>query len=204
MNFETAPGAFGILALTIIVSALGLTSAPSIIERNLLRPYWLLKDRAYSPIVTCGFIHGSFGHLIFNCLTLYFFGPHLERTMGTPRFIALYFIGLVLSSLGSVYKHRRDPNYAALGASGAILSVLFASIVYYPTQDIVLYFAIRVPAVLFAFGYLAYTWWASKYSRGRIAHDAHMDGALVGVLFVIVTDYEAWRRAIHVVSNQFF
>jgi membrane associated rhomboid family serine protease len=199
--FQTAPGAFGILALIVVVSALGLLSMPRIIERNLLRPYRVVRQREYGPIVTCGFIHGDFGHLLFNSLTLFFFGPALERTIGTPRFIALYFIGLVISSVGTVIKHRDNPDYASLGASGAILSVLFAYIVYYPLNNIYLYFAIGIPAVVFAFGYLAYTWWASKHARGRVNHDAHLDGALTGLIFVGVTDFHAWRRAFQVVAD---
>jgi membrane associated rhomboid family serine protease len=199
MAFAQAPAAYGILALIVIVSVLALSVSPRIKERNLLRPYWLLKNRDYSPIITCGFIHGDYSHLLFNCLTLYFFGPNLERTIGTPRFIALYFIGLALSSLGSVYKFRNDPNYAALGASGAILSVLFAYIVYYPTQMLYLYFALPIPAAMFAFGYLAYSWWASKHRRDGIAHDAHLDGAVTGLIFVGVTDFRAWTRAIDLV-----
>ena len=203
MEFADAPAAFSILALIVIVSSLGLLVAPRIIERNLLRPYLVVTQRQYSTVVTCGFVHADFGHLLFNSLTLYFFGPVLERTIGSPRFIVLYFVGLIVSSLGTVYKHRRNPDYASLGASGAILAVLFAYIVYYPTRLIYLYFAIGIPAVLFAFGYLAYTWWASKNARGRVNHDAHMDGALAGLLFVALTDFDAWRHAVRVVVNYF-
>lgn len=195
--FSTAPAAYSILFLIVAVSALGLMAAPAIIERNLLRPYNVARGREYSTVVTCGFVHADFGHLIFNALTLYFFGPTLERTMGTPRFLALYFIGLVISSLGTVLKQKNNPDYASLGASGAILAVLFAYIVYYPTSMLGLYFVIPVPAVLFAFGYLAYTIWASKHSRGRINHDAHLDGAITGMVFVGVTDIGAWRDAFH-------
>jgi membrane associated rhomboid family serine protease len=198
MDFATAPAAFGILGLTIAVSLLGLLSAPRILERNLLRPYWLIKQREYSTVVTCGFIHADFGHLLFNSLTLFFFGPNLERTIGTTRFVALYFIGLVISSLGTVYKHRRNPNYASLGASGAILAVLFAYIVYYPTHPIYFFFIpVGIPAPIFAMLYLGYTWWASKNSQGRVNHDAHLDGALTGLLFVFVTDFGAWEDAFH-------
>jgi membrane associated rhomboid family serine protease len=191
---SSAPASFALLLVIGIVSVIAF-SAPRVIERNLLRPYQVLRRRDFVPVITCGFIHASWSHLIFNALTLYFFGPNLERTIGTSYFIALYFIGLVLSSAGTVWKHRDDPNYASLGASGAILAVLFAYIVYYPTQMLYLYFAIPIPAVLFAFGYLAYTIWASKNPHGGINHDAHLDGALTGLLFVALTDFSAWRRA---------
>ena len=199
--FGQAPAAWSILALIVVISFIGLQVAPRVIAMNLLRPYQVARGREYFTVITCGFVHADFGHLIFNSLTLYFFGPNLERTMGTARFVALYFIGLVISSLGTVLKQRNNPDYASLGASGAILAVLFAYIVYYPTNMLYLYFAIPVPAVLFAFGYLAYTWWASGHSRDRINHDAHLDGALTGLIFVGVTDFDAWRRAFRLVGD---
>ncbi len=197
MDFDQAPAAYSILLLTIGVSLLGLMAAPQVIDRNLLRPYWLLRNREYSTVITCGFIHADYGHLIFNGLTLFFFAPALEQRIGTVMFIALYFIGLILSSLGTVYKHRKNPDYASLGASGAILAVLFAYIVYYPTSSIYLYFALPIPAPVFALLYLGYTWWASNNARGRVNHDAHLDGALTGLLFVAITDFGAWDRALH-------
>jgi membrane associated rhomboid family serine protease len=198
-NFDTTPGSLTILCIIVAFSALALWAAPNMLARNLLRPYWMLKERTYSTLITSGFIHGDFGHLLFNSLTLFFFGPPLEQRIGTERFLALYFIGLVLSSLGTVYKQRNNPDYAALGASGAILAVLFAFIVYFPTQNIYLYFALPIPAVLFAFGYMAYSWWASKNRRDNVNHDAHLDGALTGLIFVGVTDFPAWKRAFELV-----
>jgi membrane associated rhomboid family serine protease len=195
LNFDQTPASMLILGAILVMSALALWVAPGILERNLLRPYWLLRRRQYDTIVTSGFIHGDFGHLLFNSLTFFFFAPALEHRIGTPRFVALYFIGLVLSSLGTVYKQRNNPDYAALGASGAILAVLFAYIVYYPKQMLYLYFAIPIPAVLFAFGYLAYSWWASRNRRDNINHDAHLDGAITGLIFVGLTDFDAWQRA---------
>jgi membrane associated rhomboid family serine protease len=201
MDFARTPGSLSILCLIIGFSAVALWMAPGILQRNLLRPYWMLKNRDYVTIVTSGFIHGDFGHLLFNSLTLFFFGPPLERRIGTNMFIALYFIGLVLSSLGTVYKQRKNPDYAALGASGAILAVLFAFIVYYPTQKIYLYFALPIPAVLFAFGYMAYSFWASRNRRDNINHDAHLDGALTGLIFVGVTDFAAWKHAFNMILS---
>ena len=201
MDLGGAPATFGILGLTVLVSFLALRTSPSMLQRNLLRPYWLVRKRNYDTLVTCGFIHGDFGHLFFNMLTLYFFGAGLEHRIGTTRFIALYFLGLVISSVGTVIKRRKDPNYASLGASGAILAVLFAFIVYYPTSNIYVYFALPVPAVLYAVGYLAYTLWASKNGRDHINHDAHLDGALTGLIFVGVTDFAAWKHAFDLVLS---
>jgi membrane associated rhomboid family serine protease len=197
MNFASTPGSLLILGAILVMSALALWVAPGIIERNLLRPYWLLRKRQYDTIITSGFIHGDFGHLLFNSITFYFFAPGLERRIGTAKFVTLYFVGLVLSSLGTVYKQRNNPDYAALGASGAILAVLFAFIVYYPKQMIYLYFALPIPAVVFAVGYVAYSFWASRNRRDNINHDAHLDGAITGLIFVGLTDFPAWSRAIH-------
>jgi len=187
-----APASFAILGLTVAVSALGLFVSPRIIERNLLRPYYLLREKRYDTLITKGFVHADMSHLFFNMLTLYFFGPYLEARIGTPKFIALYFIGLLIASLGTYYRRRRDPQYASLGASGAINTVLFAFIVYYPLVNIYIFFAIPVPAFLYAVLYLAYSFWASKNARDNVNHDAHFDGALVGLLFVLVTEPGAW------------
>jgi membrane associated rhomboid family serine protease len=185
-----------ILGVMVAVSLLGLWAAPWIIERNLFRPFWFLQRRQYWTAITNGFIHADLSHLLFNSLTYWFFAFPLERVIGTPRFAALYFIGLVASNTGTYFKHRRDPDYACLGASGAILAVLFASIVYFPSQSIMIMpIPLPIPAPLFALGYLAYTFYAARQQRGRINHDAHFDGALAGLAFVAVTDPDAWQRA---------
>jgi membrane associated rhomboid family serine protease len=199
LSFEHTPATAVLLCLIVGFSALALWVAPKMLERNLLRPYWMRKERDYSTLITSGFIHGDATHLLFNSLTLFFFGPDLEQRIGSTRFLALYFIGLVLSSLGTVYKQRDNPDYAALGASGAILAVLFAYIVYFPTRTLYLYFALPVPAVLFAFGYMIYSWWASKHRRDNINHDAHLDGALTGLIFVGLTDFQAWKQAFRLI-----
>jgi len=197
MAFSFPPAAFAILILIVAVSALGLTAAPNIIERNLLRPYRVVKNGEYSTLITCGFVHADFMHLLFNSVTLYFFGPNLERTIGTPKFVVLYFLALLVSSAGTVIRNRRNPDYASLGASGAITGVLFAYIVYYPmTEMIVFPVPFPLPATIFAFGYLAYTIWSSKRQHGRINHDAHLDGALTGIAFVALTDISRFPEAV--------
>ncbi|HEY3730242.1 MAG TPA: rhomboid family intramembrane serine protease [Steroidobacteraceae bacterium] len=186
-----------ILIVIGVVSLLGLYAAPWVIERNLFRPFWFLSRREYWTAITSGFVHADLGHLLFNALTYWFFAFPLERVIGTPRFLALYFTGLIASDLGTYFKHRDDPQYACLGASGAILAVLFASIVYFPHQSIMIMpVPLPIPAPLFAVGYLIYTFYAARVPRGRINHDAHFTGALAGLAFVALTDPAAGARAL--------
>ena len=188
-----------IFAVTLLVSLLGLWAAPAIIARNLFRPFWFLPQRQYWTAITSGFVHADLAHLLFNSVTYWFFAFPLQRVIGAPRFLALYLIGLAASNIGTYIKHRRDPDYACLGASGAILAVLFASIVYFPRQSImILPIPVPIPAPLFAICYLADTFYAARQQRGRINHDAHFDGALAGVAFVAVTDPQALVRAWHI------
>ena len=192
-----SPAATLILLVNIGASLYGLYSAPQFIERNLFRPYWFLRQRQWPPFVTSAFIHGSLGHLLFNCITLWSFGFPLERAIGSARFAALYAVGLIVSNLGTLYKQRDNPDYASLGASGAILAVLFAAIVYFPSTSIMIMpLPVPIPAPLFAIGYLAYTMWAARHARGRINHDAHLGGALAGLAFVAVTDPDTLRSAL--------
>jgi membrane associated rhomboid family serine protease len=177
-----------ILIVTLIVSVIGL-AAPKVIERCLLRPYLIARGTGYAGLLTSAFVHAGVGHLLFNLITFYSFAFRLEHVIGSLRFVALYFSSLLVSGLGTCFKHRNDPAYASLGASGAILGVLFASIVYFPRQSLfILPIPIPIPAPLFAVGYLAFSWYSSRMNRGQINHDAHIFGALTGLAFVLVTD----------------
>lgn len=184
-----------ILASNIGLSLIGLLVAPRLIERCLFRPYEFARGHRRATIITSGFVHADLPHLVFNMVTFYFFGPPLERLFGTPMFVLLYGSGLLISQYGSYRKHRDNPGYATLGASGAISAVLFAFIVYAPTKLLYLFFSIPIPAALFAVAYLAYTIWSARNSRDRINHDAHLGGALTGLAFVAIFDPGAYPRA---------
>jgi len=186
-------GATTLFIVTIVASLLGLYATPALIEKSLFRPYWFLRKREYDTLYMSGFVHADLGHLIFNMLTFYFFAFPLERHLGTPGFLILYAAGLVFSDTCTFFKHRNDPNYATLGASGAISAVLFAFIVYFPTTSLfIIPIPFPIPAWLFAIAYMAYTYYSARQSRGRINHDAHLCGALTGLLFVLVTDPGAY------------
>lgn len=194
MNIQISV-ALVILVITVGLSLAGLYGSPKIIERNLFRPYYLLRRKQYDTVITSGFVHADLMHLIFNMLTFYFFAFGLERSIGSVRFAVLYLVGLLVSHAGTYYKQKNNPEYASLGASGAISAVLFAAIVYNPHQSLfIIPIPVPIPAPLFALGYLAYSWYASKNPHGRINHDAHLGGAIAGLLFVALTDFDAYRR----------
>ena len=186
-----------ILTVTVLMSLSGLWFAPRIIERNLFRPYWFMRSRQYWTAVGSAFVHADLSHLLFNCLTFWAFAFSLERVIGSPRLLALYAVGVAASDTGTYFKHRNNPDYACLGASGAILAVLFASIVYFPRQSLfILPIPLPIPAPLFAAIYLLYSFYAARHPHGRINHEAHFYGALAGLAFVAVTDPHAWQRAL--------
>ncbi len=195
---QGAPASTLLLAIIAVVSLVGLMAWPALIERSLFRPYWLVPRRQYATLVTSGFVHADLAHLLFNGFTFWAFAFGLERAIGTPRFVALYAFGLVVSDFGTWLSHRREPDYATLGASGAILAVLFASIVYMPSGAIyILPLPVPIPKPLFAVAYLAYSLFAARRRRGRVNHDAHIAGALAGLAFVALTDAPAFSRALH-------
>ncbi len=197
ISLEQNPLSVLLLATMVVASLAGLYGNPAMVERNLFRPYWLLRRREYPTLVTSAFLHADLPHLLFNAFTFWAFAFPLEREIGPAAFAALYAFGLLMSDLGTYVKQRADPHYQCLGASGAILAVLFASIVYFPSASIyILPIPVPIPAPLFALAYLAYSYWAAKNARGRVNHDAHLSGALAGIAFVALADPATMAQAV--------
>ncbi len=195
-----SPAAATILAAFVVVSLLGLFSAPQLIARNLYCPYDFWRRGTWWTPITSAFVHADLPHLLFNGFTFWAFAFPLERAIGSTRFAALYATGLVISAAGTWLHHHRDPGYRCLGASGAILAVLFAAIVYVPTASIYIFLIpLPIPAPLFAVLYVGFSLWAARRPGSGVAHDAHLWGALAGVLFVAVVDPGALARAWQVV-----
>jgi membrane associated rhomboid family serine protease len=193
MSDFAQPVATTVFVITIATSLLGLFRMPRLIERFLFRPWAFLRQRQYDTIVTSGLVHADVGHLLFNMFTFWFFAFPMERQVGSGGFAVLYLAGLLLSHACTYFKHKDDAGYASLGASGAISAVLFAYIVYFPTTMLIVFpIPVPIPAALFAVGYVAYSYWASRQARGRINHDAHLCGALSGLVFVALTDPRAF------------
>jgi len=142
-------------------------------------------------LVTHGFIHGDGAHLLFNMITLYFFGRLIEGALvpriGIAGFVLFYLAGIVLAILPSHLRHGRDPRYRSLGASGAVSAVLFAFILLKPWAMLFVMF-VPLPAIVFAVLYVGYSIWADRRGRDNVNHSAHLWGAAWGVGFLLALE----------------
>lgn len=192
-DFSAAPLTFLLLIANVLLSGYALLGDNSLFERLAFRPTKVLRAKEYHRLLTAGFIHVGLGHLAFNMITLYFFGPLLEQILGPFRFLLLYF-GSELAAHGlSLWFNRNRDGYSAVGASGAISGVVFAFCLFYPFEQICLFFALCLPAWLFAIVYLAGSVYAMRQSQaqgalGGIAHEAHLGGALGGLLLTVLLE----------------
>ena len=172
-----------IIGITVAIS-IAAFYIPKMMEVGMFMPYRAIRKNTWYELITSGFLHGGFTHLAFNMITLLFFGPVLERSIGEVHFFILYFTGLLASSLPSLIRHKDNPSYATIGASGAVEAVLFAFIVIFPFEKIYLFFIpIGIPAIVFGAIFVAYSIWASK-KEGKINHEAHVGGAAWGLIYM--------------------
>lgn len=132
-------------------------------------------------MLSSGFLHGDFGHLFFNMFSLYMFAPVVIYSFGTLTFLMIYFISLIAGSLLALSFHKNDFGYRAVGASGAVTGIIYASILLNPDMSLYLFFIpIPIPAYLFGIGYLLYSIYGMKAKNDNIGHVAHFGGAIGG------------------------
>jgi membrane associated rhomboid family serine protease len=139
------------------------------------------------PMLTSAFLHVDVSHLLFNMLTLYFFADPVIDYLGVPKFLAVYFGSLLAGSLFALNFHKKEPYYSAVGASGAVMGIVYSAILLNPTMSLYLFFIpIPIPAYIFGVGYLLYSMFGMKNQWGNIGHSAHIGGAIGGYLLTIL------------------
>lgn len=183
-----------LIALTVAAS-IAAFSDQRLFRALLFEPFVIKARGQWYRFVTHAFIHANWPHLLVNMLVLFSFGQQVERALAAYTvfpaavFVALYLGGVVFSALPGFKRHAQDPEYRAVGASGAVSAVLFAYVVMTPANGIqFLFFPRPVPAWIFGALYLAYSWYMDKRNEDNVAHDAHFYGALFGILFMVITE----------------
>ncbi len=186
--FLDAPASLMLLLVIALVSGYAMTAREDLVAKLSLQPRRVIADKEYYRLGSAWLIHGGFGHLAINLFTLFAFGPAVEALLGTGAFLAVFF-GAELAANGlTVLLQRDSQSYASVGASGAISGVLFSYSLYRPTDLIYLFAAIPIPAWLFAVLFVGGSIYAMRRSgtRGGIAHEAHLGGALGGIVVTIL------------------
>ncbi|MFD1551843.1 rhomboid family intramembrane serine protease [Putridiphycobacter roseus] len=199
-----------IIGITIIVSLMAF-ERPELKGKLLFNPYDIVHHKKWYRLFTHGFIHADFMHLFFNMYVLFMFGvqgtndannygflsvePKLIADFGMKGYfyyLLLFVGGLAFSSLYSLFKHQDNPNYNALGASGAVSAIVFAFIIMNPAAELGIIFipGIYLPAYIFGPLLLLAEYYLGKKGKTNIAHDAHISGAIFGLIFIALVNYQ--------------
>lgn len=182
------PVTITLLFANIVFSLVGF-SQPGLFERFKFNVGAILGKHEYHRMVTSAFLHVGVGHLFINMLSLYFMGHVLEQlyiirfgNIGMVAYLAIYFGSMLGGDILALLMKRNNPQYSAVGASGAVMGVTFALLVLAPYENIYLYFAIPIPFWLFGVLYMAYSVFGVRTGHSNLGHEAHIGGALVGLL----------------------
>lgn len=174
-----------IILLTIIVSYKGFKDH-FFLDKYSFKVDAVLIQKDYKRIITSGFLHVGWTHLIFNMLALYFFSSSLENYIGAMNFLVIYLSGLLGGDLLSLFIHRHHGEYSSVGASGAITGIIFSSIALFPGMNIGLFLLPAIPGWLFGTAYVLISIYGIRSRTDNIGHDAHLGGGLAGMLVAIL------------------
>ena len=192
-----------LVIITAIISFLAFQRR-DIMRKYDFAPYMISEKREYYRFFTHAFLHADWIHLIVNMLVLFSFGNNVERIFRDLKtwgkldhpwlaYLVLYAGGIILSSLTTYFRHKNNPQYIAVGASGAVSSVLFTSIFFTPAGKVLFYGIIPIPGIVFGIIYLVYSSYMSRKGGDNINHDAHFWGAIYGFLFPLLIDLSLIR-----------
>jgi membrane associated rhomboid family serine protease len=180
MNEPIAPLNLAIIGLTVYCSYKGFTSR-LFLEHYLFSPEPILRYKQFYRLVSSGFLHADWAHLLFNMASLYSFGSQVELLFGPIRFLAIYFASILGGNLLSLILHRNH-EYRALGASGGVCGIIFACIFLFPGTAIRFFLVpIAIPAHIYAVVFMLGSYFGIRSQRGNIGHDAHLGGAIIGL-----------------------
>lgn len=145
------------------------------------------NSKQWDRMLTSATLHADYMHLIFNMLTLYFFSDIIILVFGVWKYLLIYLLAIIGGGLLSLWMHRKEYYYSAIGASGGVVGILFAAIAVDPTVGIYIFLIpIAIPGWIFGIAYLAYSVYGMRSQLGNVGHDAHLGGAAIGLFLAII------------------
>ncbi|MEZ5106111.1 MAG: rhomboid family intramembrane serine protease [Draconibacterium sp.] len=191
-----------LIGITGLISFLAFGN-PALMDKMQFNAARIIHQKEYYRLISHAFIHASWPHLIVNMFVLYFFGRGIEYYFGinfgnkaTAFYLMLYFGGILASNIWSLISQKNNYYYNAVGASGAVSALLFAFIFFNPWEPLYLFAVLPIPGILFAIGYLFYSYQMSKRKTDNVAHDAHFLGAVFGFIFPILLKPQLFQHFI--------
>lgn len=180
------------LVLIVLIVVNVLASLKGFDDQSFFRKYEFhigsIKAGDQIRMLTSGFLHVDIAHLAFNMLTLYFFAPVVINQFESTYFLVIYFGSLLAGSLLTLYIHKDEYYYRAVGASGAVSGIIYSSILLYPEMQILLFYVLPIPGYIFGIGYLLYSIYGMKSRTDNIGHTAHFGGAIGGYVITLIKD----------------
>ena len=197
-----SPVTVSLIVANIIISVAAWQNEP-LLNRGLFHIQPMRHANQWDRGITSGFLHGNGMHLFFNMYVLWMFGSVLEhpRVLGSANFAVVYAVALVGGSAWTYLENFRNPDYRALGASGAVSGVILSFCLFAPLQQLYVFGVLPVPAVVFAIGFIAISAMLAQNENKIIGHEAHLGGALAGAIMTIILVPAVWPRFITQVSK---
>jgi len=201
-----------LIIITSLISMIAFNDT-ALFSKLMFNPYRVYHNREYYRILTHGFVHADWMHLIVNMIVFYSFGTNVEYYFHQLEgagylhhanlwYISMYLIAIVVSSLTTLIYHKDHGYYNSVGASGAVSAVLFCSIFFAPLNQIFLMAIIPIPGIIFGPLYLAYCYYMGKKNADNINHDAHFIGAVFGFIFPLIINFNLIYNFIDLLFNK--
>lgn len=193
-----------LIGINVLVSLIGFSRINSVAGGSMFffSPAEVSAGKNYEGMLLSHFAHADVAHLLFNMVTLYSFGPVVELELGALNMLLIYVSAGIVSTLFVYYRHRAEPRYRALGASDSVTAIIFAAIVLLPGMSVYLFFVpAPIPAPLFAIGYIILSMYFMRRGGGHISHEAHMAGAISGLLLAGFLAPEGFGPLLHRIQH---
>lgn len=179
-----------VIGITVLFSYLGFND-PKLFNRYMFNTDAILRGKQWDRMLSSALLHGDGMHLLFNMMTLYFFSDIIIEWLGKGEYLLIYVVSIIVGNLLSLWMHRKESNYKAIGASGGVSGILFAAIALDPHMMLGVFFIVPMPGWIFGILYLAYSVYGMKAQLGNIGHAAHLGGAVAGLVLAVGFDWDA-------------